>query len=837
MSGDQNGGSQANGETQSDSTPSHPPQPQLDLSKLHALPSEQQDLYLFTFAVDLKKYTSTLNVEDLNSQQSSLNGELFKIINLQSPAPSKAIRNNLGRAFARILGSGNRKTLFDSINQLLFIINAGKGEKELHNKHAAVHCLGEVYSAAGDSALNLSGLACSSLLRLLKPARDHVGLRAAIFHALSKVTTGIGRAVDEIVARDVWKQSKRAAGDDKAALVQARACGNLESLLTTTKYFDTANNFEDVRMAIWKAGETPVPAVRHAAASCLATFLVKSFSGDISNRQNSKSKKKRNVTPAPDDALENGVEVTSRPTSPTGTAKKHAEKVELSLLDILRYLSTKYTLPSTSNKMRAMLVHTYCKVLISLGPVDIEAATFTIIDHLSTDLLSNHFIAHDRHKSLLTRRFVQRIVVDGMGRKIFGEAGRLNMARTMINNVLKNFPQVVKEIPQPSKHALVGALDALASIIGSVGSAFRPLADSCREAVIQILQHPSYTVQIYAAHCLRSLVQTCPQQLLSCASICMNSVVRELGVLSSGTGGKIAHRRCMGYANGLAAIISVSPSQPLYGSLEISSRVLKIATDLLKLSSEADLWVADTQVQVAWILISGLMALGPNFVKIHLSQFLLLWKNSLPKPLTKDNTKPRQSSEMHYLTSIRECTLGSILSFLEFNGRLLTNDVSRRLATMLQHTIEYLDSLPAKKVVDDNPQGKVASLSLQDLILMVRRRVLQCYCKLLISSPHIGVEVLSHSKLLTTAVTVLADPESYTPGSLSSSIANTSGTFETIWDVADNSGFGITGLARPDAIRPLSGVEISSAVDFAEEDEGGIDRQVSFHMTTPLSTG
>ena len=819
-------GPRTNGELSSSAPPASSSQPKLDVSKLHSLPSEQQDLYLFTFVVDLEKYVSSLSVEELTAQQTSVNEEAFQIVNLKSPAPSKAIRNNLGRILARVLGKGNRRTLFDSINQLLFIINAGKGEKELYNKHAAVYCLGEVYGAAGDSALNLSGLACSSLLRLLKPAREHVGLRAAIFHALSKVAIGIGKQLDEAIARDIWKQSRKAAGDDKAALTQARACGTLETLVTTTRYFDSTSHFEELRMAIWKAAETPVSATRQAIASCLAAFLVKAFSGDISSRQISKPKKKRAAIPNPDEALENGASEASRPTSPTGPTKKQPEKVSLSLSDILRYLSTRYTLPSTSNKMRAMLVHAYCKVLTSLGSVDVEAASFRIIDHLFTDLLSNHFISHDRHRLLLTRKFIQSILVNCVALKILGESGRLNMARTIINNVLKNFPQVVKEIPQPSKHTLVGALDALASLISSVGSAFRPLADSCREAVIQILQHPSYTVQIYAAHCLRSLVQTCPQQILSCASICMNSVVRELGVLASGNGGKIAHRRCIGYANGLAAIISVSPSQPLYGSLEISSRVLKIATDLLKSSSQADLWIADTQVQVAWILIGGLMALGPNFVKTHLSQFLLLWKNSLPKPLRRDNTKPRQSSELHYLTSIRECTLGSILSFLEFNGRLLTTDVSRRLATMLQNTVEYLDSLPTKKPLEEHPQGKISSLSIQDLILMVRRRVLQCFYKLLIYSPHVGTEIISHSTLLTSAVTNLADPESYTPGSLSSSIANTSGTFESIWDVADNSGFGITGFANSNSIKTLPGEESIPSSDPTIEDGDGIDRQV-----------
>lgn len=800
----------------------------LDVEKLHSLPSEQQDLYLFTYAVELESYVTSLGYEDLCTQQSPLNQEIHQIINLSSPAPSKAVRSNIGRAFARIFGNGNRKTLFESVNQLVAVINAGKGEKELQNRHAAVHCLGEIYRAAGDSAINLSSLACSSLLRLLKSAQNHAGLRAAIFRALTKIVGAVERSIDEVVARDIWRQARKTAGDDKAALVQARACACLEALVQYTSYFVTTTHFEDVRMAIWKASETSVPAARHAAASCLAQVFVQAYSETAPVKSAPKSKKKKTAAQIQEEAIEDGLGESSRPGSPANT-KKTSEVLELSLSDILRHLSNKYTSPTTSNRTRATIAHCYVKVLSSLGPSAVEANSSSIVNHLLTDLLSNQFIAHDRYKLLLTRKYVQRILVDCIGIKLLGEAGRLNLARTLINNVIKNYPQVVQELRAPSKQALVSALDSLASLIESVGSAFRALGESCREALIQVLQHPSYTVQVHAAHCLRALVLACPQHLLSCASICMNSVVRELGLLESGATGKIAPRRCIGYANGLAAVISVSPSQPLYGSLEISTRVLNIATDLLKSSSQADLRIAGTQVQVAWVLIGGLMALGPNFVKIHLSQFLLLWRNALPRPLTKDNTQQRQSAETHYLTTIRECTLGSILLFLEFNQKLITFDVSKRIATMLQNTVEFLESARTRKGADDITQRALSSLSIQDLILMVRRRVLQCYSKLISISASLSGETLSQSNLLTFAVTLLADPDSYTPGSLSSSIANTSGTFDSIWDVADNSGFGITGLAQRDCLKSVLGEPSISVVSRGED--SSIDIAVRLYST------
>ena len=190
------------------------------------------------------------------------------------------------------------------------------------------------------------------------------------------------------------------------------------------------------------------------------------------------------------------------------------------------------------------------------------------------------------------------------------------------------------------------------------------------------------------------------------------------------------------------------------------------------------------------------MSLGPNFVKIHLSQLLLLWRNSLPKALTKLNAGERQVPELSYLVHVRECALGSILSFLEFNSLLLTTDVSKRISVMLQNTIEFLEHLPNIKVDGELSSRIAPSLQLPDLIQMVRRRVLQCLTRLATRSPHTSKETLSQSNILTFAVSCFAQPEGYAHSSLGSSIANSASNFDNIWNVADNAGFGVSGMMR-----------------------------------------
>ncbi len=789
---------------------------QLDIPKIQSLPPEQGDLHLFTFIVELERHIRNLGHEEICGKQAALNQQLLQIICLSTPAPSGVIRKCLGRCFAYILSKGDRRTLYDSVNRLVAIIDSRKSEQELQDKYAAVHCLGEAYKTAGDSAISLCGLSCSSLMRLPKPAQDHAGLRAGIQKALGNIVEGVNGTIDESVAREIWKISRTAASGDKAALVQANACICLEKLVRFTAYFDTTGHFEGLKSTIWKTCDSSLPLARHAAVSCLTTIFIKSFSDHSPEKPIPKVKK-----PKKQNRSQEGEDINSRPGSPS--SKRSASVLEFTLQDILKQLSVHYIHSSTSNKARAAITHCYIKILRRLRPKLVESAYTQISEHLLVEVLSNQFVTHDRHRLLLTRRYVQRILAGCLGLEILGETGRLTAARSLINDVLKNYPQVIKERTAPSKHTLIGALDALGSLIQSLGPAFAPLGDNLRESLIQALQHPNYSVQIHASHCLRVFVQACPQQLLPCASICMNSVNRELGVLTSN---RYSSRRCIGFANGLAAVISVSPLQPLYSSLEVSSRILSIATLLLKSSGQAELRVSITQVQVAWILIGGLMSLGPNFVKIHIAQLLLMWRNALPRPLTIENSAQRQSSEISYLTHVRECALGSIVSFLEFNNKLITTDVSKRIAMMLQNTLEFLETLQVKKNFDDTSQ-RTSSLQFQDIILMVRRRVLQCYTKLISFSPLASSEIQTQSSLVTMAVSLFADPENHTQGSLGSLIANSAGNFEGIWDIADNSAFGISGLLKGPIIRPLPGenditrrpIPLARGCEFSDIDE------------------
>lgn len=798
--------------------------PELDLPKLQSLPAEQQELFLLTFVSSLKRHVLALPADDCTAQQFYLKREIFQIVNLSSPAPSRVIRNNLSKCLAHILGKGDRKLLFETINDLISIVSGSKSKSdgETRAKHAAVACLGDVFAAAGDSAIGLHQLACTTLVKLLKSSSNNAGLRAATLTSLAKIVGMVGGSMDENISRDVWKQGRNHAASDKGSLVAASACRCLKALTKHTAYFRNSADFDKLETAIFKAVDSSSTQLRHAAADCFAEALFQGYSPSggseaaLAKSKKTKPKLKRSSThPAISGMNEDDDELPSRSASPApGSGGKRTQDLAMSLADILKLLASQYVKQASSNRTRAAIGICYAKLFRRLGETTIQARFLQIVESLSINVLGHPTISNNRYRLLISRRIVDTILQDVIGRQILGESGQIAAAECLVNYVLKNYPQALAERPEPSKQTLIVCLRTVASLVKSLGSAANTFAESCRDGLLQVLQHPSYSVQVFASYCMKTLVLACPQQLLPCLSVCMNSLTRELSLL---TGGRNSPRRCLGFSHGLAATLSASPSRPLYGSVDINSRVLTMATNLLKSSSQSELRASSTQIQVAWILIGGLMSLGPNFVKIHLSQLLLLWKNALPKPLAKDNTSARSILEASFLTHVRECALGSIMSFLEFNSRLLTVDVSKRIAAMLQNTSAFLKTLPTKKTSEDISQRLAPAVQLHDLDLMVQRRVLQCYIKLVNLSPAGGSEALLQSNLLTLAISLFADPENYTPSSLSASIANAAGAFESIWDVGDNTGFGISGLVSGFNVKRLPGQQDVSAETVADE--------------------
>jgi HEAT repeat-containing protein 5 len=274
----------------------------------------------------------------------------------------------------------------------------------------------------------------------------------------------------------------------------------------------------------------------------------------------------------------------------------------------------------------------------------------------------------------------------------------------------------------------------------------------------------------------------------------MDKLQRDLATSITPGSSPDALLQALGHAHGLAALVSIVPQRPLYVSYDVSAKVLDMATQLLKRAGEHDIKVAGTE-EVAWTLIASLMSLGPNFVRPHLPQLLVLWRNALPKPTSKDSASNagRPIAEWLFLLHIRDSALGAIWSFLQHNSStLVTLDVARRIASLLSNALSFANSFISQNVEDLSdaqlPTVVKKGLTVRDRESLLRRRVHQCFTALGFSSIAESMQIV----LLQSVVMLFASPDGYAGSSVQAAIASSSGTFSSVWQSADGYAYGVT---------------------------------------------
>jgi hypothetical protein len=268
--------------------------------------------------------------------------------------------------------------------------------------------------------------------------------------------------------------------------------------------------------------------------------------------------------------------------------------------------------------------------------------------------------------------------------------------------------------------------------------------------------------------------------------------------------------------------VSIIPERPLYVSYDVSAKVLDMSTQLLKRAAEHDLAVAGIEIEVAWTLISSLMSLGPNFVRPHLPQLLVLWRNALPKPTQKDNATnaTRSVAEWMFLLHVRESALAAIHSFLQYNGStLVTLDVARRIASVLSNALSFANNFVSQNIEDPaelQPQlAPRKGLSMRDREALLRRRVYQCFSTLGFSSIAEATQLV----LLQSAVSLFASPEGYAGSSVQAAIASSSGSFTSVWHSTDGYAYGVTSNDIVDfGGIGVEGQQVSGSQDYLNRD-------------------
>lgn len=671
-------------------------------------------------------------------------------------------------------------------------------------------------------------------------------LRVHAVQAFSKSLVSAGKALQEGLVKDLLK-ALRAGLSDKALPVQRAVSDAFIALNIFTTATPLAATLDSVAPLIIKSFETADYQTRRSLSRLLAHLLVRTQdpgSGAPMVEQPKKGKATEEV-----DGNEPNV-ITSAPEDRSG-------RTLLGTVDMLKYLSVPYNKANTPRKVRNAIIDVYAGLFTQLGGVYVESNYAAITRHLMDELVLAPRAHTGRFEVLAARESMTILLRDLIGTRLLSESGQVMAVREWTNGYLSKWS--LTPLPgqgNASKHALIVALTETAGLLEQLGNAPAQILEILADPLVRLLSHDSYSVRVAASSTLRVYCASNPSQLPRLLDVLLTDLEKELAMLGSPTAPKELPQRIIGKTFALSALVSLTPSRPLYVSHDIPTRVFDMAVSLLKKSGDADVRTSGIQVQVAWYLIAALMSLGPGFVKMHLPQLLVLWRNALPKPTSKDSSVgERGEAEWSFLLLVRECTLSAVLNFLRHNALLLNIDVARRLATLFTNSLNfvngfataYAEALREQAAINAGAQQASGSgtsgtsalfasrsgdgVSLVEREANLRRRVLQCFTALGGGSSGNSATESMQGALLQAAITVFADPENYAGSGGASAaqqaIAAQSGQFTNVWAASDGYAFGLTSGMKS---REVEGEEREEGYLNRDKIEMAIESQVSWYL-------
>ncbi|KIJ69624.1 hypothetical protein HYDPIDRAFT_124270 [Hydnomerulius pinastri MD-312] len=738
------------------------------------LTSDNGEIYLFQWLSSLEKSLKGAVVDELKATQASVEGTLLKVIcgHEGYPLPGRGLRNLAARCFVLQYTRGDSRTLFDTLRALMKTAGDMKSDKDLL-RIAAFWTVGEIMATFGSQFMSfLAEIATISI----KTSRTSNSPQMR-FHALTmlrKALTTAKKALSDSLAKDILKNMKNGLGD-KALPVQRAAAGVLIAMFSPEDPVALAD-IESVVALCVRSLDGSDQLTRQSLAQLVGHMLA--------------ATQVPRVVPAPEPSQKGKKEQEDNDASAPAYVVSENMKPLQSPSEMLAQLSTHFNKPQLSRKARAGVFDFYVALLSKLGALFAESNYALIVGHLMSEVVSNPKNSATRYEKLFIQKLVGGLLRDLIATRMLSEQGQIAAIQELSSSYVKRWPALMPGQVAPNSSVLTIVLKEIAELLQQLGNAPPLVQDAVSEPLLNLLFHPSHSVRVNASWTLRCFCFSTPLRLPKSILAISEALHRDIESLQSPAAPSDIDRRTLGHAYGLAALVSIIPDRPLYVSFDVASNVLDTATNLLKRASEHDVQMAGVEVEVAWILIASLMLLGPNFVRSHLSQLLVLWRNALPKTTSKDSAPGRSAAEWEFLLHVRESALGAILCFLLHNSPLVTLDVARRISSLLSNALAFSSAFTSQPLVEEpalpSIDSKGPSLRMRESSL--RRRIYQCFTALGTSS----LTDSAQSALLLSALSVFAGPEGDGISAMQASIASSSGTFTSVWQTTDGFGYGVT---------------------------------------------
>ncbi|THH16286.1 hypothetical protein EW146_g4324 [Bondarzewia mesenterica] len=748
------------------------------------LSGENGEVYLFQWLSSLERFLKSDSLEDLKSTQRSIEDTLIKAITNGDPypPPGRPLRIVVAKCLSIMYTRGDSKTLFDTLLVFLKIVGDLKApaDKDVH-KIAALYCIGELMFVFGAQVMSFMTEIATLCLKTYKSSSS-ITLRYHAVVALRKALVTARRAATDSVLRDIIKQMKSGL-HDKSLPIRRAASDVLTVMYSLGDNDWTATEIESVVTLCVRSLENADQLTRHSLAQLVGTVLSSSQAEVVPSTTESSKKGKKDKKDEEDDD--------------PAPAVPPAERIKtiLTLPEMLSQLSIHLNKPQTSHKTRIGIFDFYTALFIMLGAAFIESNYAVVVQHLISDVVMSARNQTTRYEVLLIRRLVGILLRDLIGVRMLSEQAQIGAIQELSSSYIKRWPALMPGQKEPSAHGLAIALREVAGLLQQLGNAPLPVQSALAEPLVTLLAHPSHTVRIHASWALRIFCCSSPLRLPKIIINVLDLLQRDISLMTSQTAPADLHSRAIGHAYGLAALVTVIPEKPLYVSYDISAKVLDMAIQLLKRSGNHDVKVASVEVEIAWTCIGSLMTLGPNFVRAYLPQLLVLWRNALPKPTSKDTLSGsgRTVSEWTFLLHVRESALGAILCFLRHNSpALITLDVARRIATILANAFLFVNAFTSQNIEEPSGSGieKPDGPSTRLREALLRRRVLQCFSALGVAN----ISENTQAALLQSVISLVASSDGYMGSSVQAAIASSSGSFTSIWQTLDGYAYGVTSI-------------------------------------------
>ncbi|NXX85392.1 HTR5A protein, partial [Urocolius indicus] len=635
----------------------------------------QKAEFIFEWLQFLDKLLPVTSRADIRENQKKLVEQLTSLLN-NSPGPPT--RRLVAKNLAVIYSTGDTFSVYQTIDKCNELIRSKDDSPSyLPTKLAAVVCLGYLYKKLGRILGNSFTDTVGNVLKAMKNAESQG--RYEIMLSLQNILNGLGAAAVPC-HRDIYKAARSCLTDRSMAVRCAAAKCLLE--LQNEAVFMWSTDLDSVVTLCFKSFEGSNYDVRLAVSKLLGTVLARAL------------------------------------TSKQTTAPTRHNLRRVSLEDVMELLGTGFVrgsygflrasgdmlkgTSSVSRDVRVGITQAYVVFVSTLGAHWLEKNFSAFLSHILDLVSQSHPKAIQSQMDAIGCRrcvsFILRATVGGL----LGEKAQIAAAKEICQAIWK-LKKVVDAAMSDSnletristtdvtasQHVLVCALQELGSLIHGLGTTAAPLLqDSCTgvlEAVNSIILHPSISVRLTAAWCLRCIAAALP----SYVSLLLDRCIERLTALKS------SPEAVTGYSFAVAALLGAVKQCPLGIPHGKGKVIMTVAEDLL-CSASQNSRISLQRTQAGWLLIAALMTLGsPAVVRHHLPRMLLLWKCSFPSsPKDLETEKTRGDSFTWQVTlEGRAGALCAIKSFVSHCAGLLTDEVTQRLLPPLPCAVDLLTQL------------------------------------------------------------------------------------------------------------------------------------------------